>query len=368
MHGETMHGDARHGSKTQMDMQPAAPSALLSLSCIAVRDETPSVKTFRLRSDGGPVAFLPGQALTLRVPLPAGPAWRSFTISGGPGGDLELTVKAQAPAGATRWLHDNLVAGSRIEARAPRGGFTLGLRRTDRLAFVSGGSGATPMMAMLRHLAEFEPQIDLAWFHAARDPDEVLFAGELAALQARMPNLGVAISVSRPMPGWFGYRGRISRARLVAAVPDLGRRELFCCGPQGFMREARLIHAAEGGVPDHFHTESFGGMPVAAPPPGRDSDTRDGDARNGDVAFGLTVNGRAIGIRDGETLLQAGLRQGLVIPCGCGEGMCGTCMVRLVSGRVDSRPQGGLTPEEAAEGYVLACSTRAMSDVEIRLP
>lgn len=99
-----------------MDMQ-APPAALLSLSCIAVRDETPTVKTFRLRADSGPVGFTPGQALVLKVPLPGGPVWRSFTISGGAGGDLELTIKAQAPGGATRWLHENLRDGDSIEAR-----------------------------------------------------------------------------------------------------------------------------------------------------------------------------------------------------------------------------------------------------------
>ncbi|KRW94231.1 hybrid-cluster NAD(P)-dependent oxidoreductase [Paracoccus sp. MKU1] len=342
-----------------MDMQ-APPAALLALSCIAVRDETPTVKTFRLRADSGPVGFTPGQALVLRVPLPGGPAWRSFTISGGARGDLELTIKAQAPGGATRWLHDNLREGSGIEARPPRGAFTLGLRGNDRLAFVSGGSGATPMMAMLRHLAETEPEADLAWFHAARDPAEVLFARELAEMQARMPNLTVAVSVSCAAPGWFGYRGRVSRGQLATAIPDLGRRQVFCCGPQGFMQEVRLIHAAEGGARAQFHTESFGAAAPVAPPVAE-------VAVAAGPGFGLTVNGRAIAIRPDETLLQASLRQEVVIPCGCGEGMCGTCMVQLVSGRVDSRPNGGLTPEEAAEGYVLACSTRAASDVEIKL-
>ncbi|MDK8871292.1 hybrid-cluster NAD(P)-dependent oxidoreductase [Paracoccus sp. SSJ] len=341
-----------------MDMQ-APSAALLSLSCIAVRDETPTVKTFRLRADSGPVGFVPGQALVLKVPLPGGPVWRSFTISGGAGAELELTVKAQAPGGATRWLHENLREGSGIEARPPRGAFTLGLRDNDRLAFVSGGSGATPMMAMLRHLAQTDPEADLAWFHAARNPAEILFARELAEMQGRMPNLTVAVGVSQAAPGWFGYRGRVDRTRLATAIHDLGRREVFCCGPQGFMQEVRLIHAAEGGVRTQFHTESFGAAaPAAAPMIETAPDS---------PAFGLTVNGRAIGIRPDETLLQASLRQGVVIPCGCGEGMCGTCMVQLVSGRVDSRPNGGLTPEEAAEGYVLACSTRAASDVEIKL-
>ena len=327
--------------------------------CVAVRDETPSVRTFRLRPAKGRVPFIPGQALQIGLPLTSGAAWRSFTISGAAGADLELTVKAQGSEGATGWMHAHLREGVAIEARAPRGAFTLARRRSDRIALVSGGSGATPMIAMLRHLAETQPDADVVWFHAAHEPAEVLFARELSALQDVMSNLSVAICVSRVAPGWFGYRGRISRPGMVAAVPDLGRREVFCCGPQGFMREVRLIHAAEGGDRTQFHTESFG----AAAEPASQADAAPTDG----AAFSLTVNGRTIAIHGEETILQAGLRQGVIIPSGCGEGMCGTCMVRRVSGEIACLPHGGLTPDEAAGGFVLACSSRARSDVEISM-
>lgn len=332
-------------------------AGLLALTCLGVRDETPTIRTFRLRGIE-PVGYVPGQALVLKVPLPGGPAWRTFTISGGDDGELHLTIKAQGDAGATRWLHDNLRAGTEIQARSPRGHFTLDLRGLDRLAFVSAGSGATPMIAMLRHLARTQPLADVAWFHAARTPDEVLFAAELAQLQARMPNLTVAISARHAAPGWFGYRGRISRRQIATALPDFGRREVFCCGPQGFMAEARLIHAAEGGDRARFHTESFGGapVPVAAAPDAADA-----------PAFALTVAQRQIGIQPQESVLQASLRQGVIIPCGCGEGMCGTCMVRLVSGQVAMTANGGITAEEQAQGFILACSSRAVSDIEVAL-
>lgn len=333
-------------------------TGLLTLTCVGTRDETPTIRTFRLRGDG-PVGFVAGQALVLKVPLPTGPAWRTFTISGGQDGELHLTIKAQSEGGATRWLHQNLQEGADIEARSPRGHFTLDLRQHATLAFVSGGSGATPMIAMLRHLAATEPNADVAWFHVARDPAEVLFAMELAALQAQMPNLQVTLCVSRAAPGWFGYRGRVSRGIIATAVPDLGRREVFCCGPQGFMTEVRLIHAAEGGDKTRFHTESFGGAPVAVAAPDAEPE--------GGPAFAMTVAGRDIQIRPEESVLQASLRHGVIIPCGCGEGMCGTCMVKLMSGKVAMSANGGITPEEQGQGYILACSSKAMTDIEVAL-
>lgn len=342
-----------------MDMRPAS-AGVLSLRCVAVKDETPSIKTFRLRNPDGPVPYVAGQALVVKVPLPDGPVWRSFTVSGGVDGDLELTIKAQSEGGATRWLHESLGTDGTVDVRTPRGEFTLALRTQHQLAFVSAGSGVTPMMAMLRELARSEPEADVAWFHAARDRDEVLFADELAELQRIMPNLTVSVTISARAPGWFGYRGRLTRRLMSAAMPDFGRREVFCCGPLGFMEQARLIHAAEGGPKAKFHTESFGGdiapqVAVPGPPPATGT------------TYELKVNGRRLVLSAEETLLQASLRQGVIIPCGCGEGRCGTCMVRLVSGDITANLNGGLTDEEAEQGYILACSSRASSDVEISL-
>ena len=102
-------------------------------------------------------------------------------------------------------------------------------------------------MSMLRALADTDPVADIAWFHAARSREEILFAGALEDLQHRLPNLAVSVSLSRPAPGWFGFRERLTRRLMSVAVPDFGRRTVYCCGPDGFMRNAKLIHAAEGG-------------------------------------------------------------------------------------------------------------------------
>ncbi|MFY0104241.1 hypothetical protein ABTP95_20660, partial [Acinetobacter baumannii] len=86
--------------------------------------------------------------------------------------------------------------------------------------------GASPLMAMLRHLAVTAPGTDVAWFHAARDEGELVFAHELTALQRQLPKLSVSIVLSRPGPGWFGYRGRLGRRLLSVAVPDFARRRV----------------------------------------------------------------------------------------------------------------------------------------------
>ncbi|WP_306222507.1 flavin reductase family protein [Bosea beijingensis] len=334
---------------------------LLQLTVVEIRDETRDIKTFVFCPEGGVPAYSAGQSMTLKLELGGETLFRTFSLASAPdaSGTLAMTIKAHAKGRATRWLHDELKVGAKLEARSPKGRFTIEGRRTDRLALISAGSGASPLMAMLRHLATMAPDTDIHWLHAARMPGDVLFAQELAALQARMPRLRVSILVSRPEPGWFGFSGRLGRRLVSVALPDFGRREVFCCGPAGFMEEARLIHAAEGGARDMFHVEHFGAIVPASPPPA----PVDAPAQGYAVTFG----DKQFTAQSGETLLQAATRQTIVIPCGCASGMCGTCRVSLVEGSVDMQHDGGISPEEEAQGYILACSSRPRSDVTIAL-
>jgi ferredoxin len=128
------------------------------------------------------------------------------------------------------------------------------------------------------------------------------------------------------------------------------------------MDEARLVHAAEGGRRDAFHTEAFGpllsSVPVASAPENSDTDA---------AIHLLRVGERILQVRENETVLQASLRQGVAIPCGCTQGLCGTCRIRLIGGEVAMNHYGGLAPEEEQNGYILACSTRLRSDAEISI-
>ncbi|MDQ0512269.1 hybrid-cluster NAD(P)-dependent oxidoreductase [Ancylobacter amanitiformis] len=355
-----------------MTIDMPAGTAGLRLTCIDIRPETPGVKTFRFRAgEGVAVSVVPGQAMMLAIELAGERHWRSFSISGaGADGTVEMTIKAQAPGGATHWLHERLAPGMTLPARAARGAFTLAARSGGPVAFISAGSGVTPLIAMLRELARTDPEADVAWVHAARREDDILFAPALADLQLRMPNLAASITVSHPGAGWFGYRGRVNRRLMSVMVPDFAVREVFCCGPAAFMQEVRLIHAAEGGRKERFYTERFhterfhtesGGVAAPAIP----AEVSASGNPAGD--FHLRAAGRELAIRADETVLQASLRQGVIIPCGCGEGLCGTCMVKLDRGSVALRHHGGITPEEEAEGYILACSSWPVTDLAITI-
>jgi glycine betaine catabolism B len=336
-----------------------------TLECIGVRDEAPGVKTFVLRDPhaDGARRFAPGQAMLLTLHIDGERHDRTFSIASSPLARdvIELTIKAQAGGVVTRWLHEHMTPGMRIEARYPLGRFALDASNEAPLALVSAGSGASPLMSMLRTLARSNPHADVAWLHGARGVSDILFADELASLQALMPNLKVSVWLSAPAPGWFGLAGRISRGTLWATTPDFGRRTVYCCGPAGFMQSIRQIHAAEGARRAAFHIEHFGPVPADA----READAAPRSADMQSVVHHATLGDKRFEVRAGETLLVAATRQQVVIPCGCASGLCGTCKVRRVSGEVSMQHAGGISASEEAQGWILACSSRPSTDVEI---
>lgn len=83
----------------------------------------------------------------------------------------------------------------------------------------------------------------------------------------------------------------------------------------------------------------------------------------------LGASGSAFQVDEGLTILEAALLAGLRLPNSCRNGTCRTCICRVAHGAVaHTIDWPGLLPEEKAEGYVLPCVARPLSDVELDLP
>src|SRR5690606_39943728 len=81
----------------------------------------------------------------------------------------------------------------------------------------------------------------------------------------------------------------------------------------------------------------------------------------------LVPGGREFGVETGESILDAALRQGVALPYGCRSGSCGTCACRVLSGSVDypECPPLGLSDQEIADGFVLACRAHPREDLVV---
>ena len=349
------------------------------LECIGVADEAPNVKTFSFRSDAQTwFRYKPGQFVTLRAAAARTARSTGPTRSRPPArrgrARSPITVKAQAGSIGTRWMLDHLQPG---QSAPRRDGACRGSSRTSRwpaakYLFVSAGSGITPMMSMLRWLNDVAPQTDVAFINCARRPDEIIFRTELDLLGAYMPglSLGYVVEQRSSRENWFGHMGRIDAARLPLLAPDYLEREVFCCGPEPFMRAVRELIEAGGFDMEHYHQESFQAPPVEVVPaefsdmPASEMPTDAPVVETVPVSFRLSeVEAECVA---GQTILQTARAAGVRIPAACEFGLCGTCKVKA-QGPVDMNHNGGILDWEIEEGFVLACCSKPLGPLVVEI-
>lgn len=87
------------------------------------------------------------------------------------------------------------------------------------------------------------------------------------------------------------------------------------------------------------------------------------------MSYTVTIHSTGVRftVEAGETILQAGLRQGITLPYGCHGGLCGVCISRVIEGRIvyPDGPPPALSEEDAGSGKGLCCVGRPGSDLVI---
>ena len=336
------------------------------LECVSTLPEAPNVVTFTFQAPSGALfAFKPGQFITLELPVPGGPLHRTYTISSSPSRptSLTITVKAQDASLGTRWMLDTLRPGMRLKARGPAGTFSYFDHPARKYLFISAGSGITPMMSMTTHMYDAGRDPDIVFVNCARRPSEIVFRERLEHMASRITGIELAWVVEgtdRYQP-WTGFRGTFNQLILGLAAPDYLEREVFCCGPEPFMQAVREALIGLGYDMDRYHQESFHApLPDTGDVP---EDITLDEAEMAEVEFAIT--GQTVKIAQTETLLAAARSAGALIPSGCTFGVCGTCRVKKAEGQVHMVHNGGITEDDIAAGYILACCSNPIGKVRI---
>jgi ferredoxin-NADP reductase len=336
------------------------------LQCIGVTPESADVMTFHFRGEGDQwFRYLPGQFVTLELPVGAEPLYRTYTLSSTPSRpySVAVTVKAQPDSIGTRWMFDNLKVGMKIRAVGPIGDFTYRHHPAKKYLFISAGSGITPMMSMLREMSDRAPEADVAFVNCARTPSDILFRHELEYLARYMPNVSLGFIVERNgrTDLWSGLKGFIDKAKVALLASDFMERTVFCCGPEPFMAAITSMLEASGFDMKNYHQESF--APALAAPMEDVPVVAEDDGSLKKVTF--TLAGKEQSCQAGQTVLLTARAAGVRIGAACESGLCGTCRVLKISGEVEMNHNGGILDEEIDEGYILACCSRPLTDIEI---
>ena len=229
----------------------------------AVRDETPTVRSFTLAVPGW-AGHRPGQHVDLRLTAQDGySVERSYSIASEPerAGEVDITVERIPGGEVSAFLHEVVVPGDRIELRGPIGGYfvweaTLG----EPLLLIAGGSGVVPLMAMARHRARAGSRVPTRLLVSSRGPDEIIYRVELDRLAAAGDGFAVAHTLTRQQPpGWSGYARRIDLQMLAEVVEPLGAAtRAYACGPTALVETVANGLVRLGFPPDRIRTERFG--------------------------------------------------------------------------------------------------------------
>jgi len=367
----------------------------LKVRCVHVAAETHDVKTFAFAASPSRLfRYRPGQFVTLELPIAGQTVRRSYTLSSSPARPhvLTITVKRVPNGVVSNWLHQHMVEGFEFHLNGPFGQFTCLEHPNPKLLLVSGGSGITPMMSMLRWLYDTRSPASVVFINNVRTPSDVIFERELAQLAAAMgPSLQMAIVPGRVDTGqsWNGAVGTMSEPLLKMFAPDLIEREVFVCGPGGYMTMVKNMVTGIGLPAGRFHQESFGGPPVKdkpvqpAPAPARSAPAQAGSGtapvraelpaprpsraaeQNDKTSLTFERSGKVAECTPHDFILDIAERHGVDLPSACRAGACGTCRVRKLAGTVQMDGQQALNDDDLREGYVLACVGRPQGRVVI---
>ncbi len=308
---------------------------------------------------GSPGTYRAGQFITLTIPTASGaPLYRSYSLCGDGSADApwQITVKRTTGGKVSNYLIDRIRPGMALQCSQPQGSFTMTRRPHPdvRFVFVAGGSGITPVYAMLRALARIapaeRPQVTL--HYAYHSPEDAIFGRELAALD--------------PQRTWLTQRHyitaqgqRLNSAEIVAAMgSEAAQAQWYVCGPAALRHELEAAASSHGVPATHLHAEVF------ASPPARRANRSAHAGKSARIR--LADSGAVLNAQPGETLLETLERGGYRPDFSCRAGACATCRLKVLSGKVcASGENNALTPDERARGYVLSCVAEPEGDLTL---
>lgn len=319
----------------------------------AILQQTPDTVTVSLKPNSNWQGFLPGQYLRLTVEVNGVSHTRCFSPANSiyATGEIELTCKVNDDSQVSRFLRDTASEGLVVSLSQAEGQFALPATRPDRIVLISGGSGITPVMSMLRSLCDENYPGQITFLHYCNNSSALLYADELAEIAAKHTNVALLRCFAEADQGGE-LEGLFSAQQLQDAVPDFAQAESFLCGPPGLMERVSAAYE-HADAENRLHQEHF----VAAVSHDIDPDTVGGEVRF-KQSERLTEN-------SGDTLLNQAEAAGLKPASGCRMGICYACTCRKTAGQVRDIRNGQISA--AGEEEIQLCVSVPVGTVEIDL-
>lgn len=243
--------------------------------------------------------------------------------------------RSDAGRGGSVRAHASLREGSQLRIGEPRNLFAMDPHAPHSVLF-AGGIGVTPLLAMASELQD--RGASFALHYSAKSAAHAAFAGELKAAYADRVHLHFSQGA--------GGEGRLDIDSALANAPPQSL--LYVCGPQRFIDAVVACAKARGWDEDAIRRESF--APVR-------------EAGEGAEEFVVSAarTGATVPVRKGQSIVQALAAVGIEVPTSCEQGICGTCLTRVLEGVPAHRDAFLTAAERAANDQMLPCCSGSLT-------
>src|SRR5262245_33630216 len=301
--------------------------------------EATDICTFELVSaDGKPLPpFSAGSHVDVQVP---NGLTRQYSLCNDPSEShryLIAVLRDAATRGGSKAMHELVQEGELLQISVPKNHFALA-HHAEHSLLLAGGIGITPILCMAERLSIAGSDFEL--HYAARTRERMAF-------HDRIRSSGFACR------SHFHFDDGPDDQKLdlpVLLARPRAHAHLYVCGPKGFMDAVLSTARASGWPESQLHYEFFAAEVTRGA---------------GDDAFEvkLASSGRIVMIPRDKTVTEVLREAGIEVPTSCEQGVCGTCLTRVLEGEPDHRDLY-LSPEEQAENSQFTpCCSRAKSPI-----
>jgi uncharacterized protein len=280
-------------------------------------------------------SFLAGQHLLVERPESKNGAkdCRCYSLSDECAtGYWRISVKQSSghPQSISRWLHEEIRVGDSLRVRGPTGAFYFRTDRSRSVVLASAGIGLTPMLPMLQEAIRTRIE-NIRVFAQFRDVQHMPFADSLIQLAKQHSNVQMNLWISRfpkgvrSSEGSAIYEGKFTASQLLEYQDAISNTDYYLCGPEPWQSRLRKDLVDAGVSESAVEYELFQPSELASPPT--------------EINTVCNVHFRQSGAtarfeNNHPNLLGCASKNQVPLESGCRTGACGSCVVKLIQGKV----------------------------------
>lgn len=244
-------------------------------------------------------------------------------------------LKIHDGRGGSRAMHDLVQEGHEIMISAPKNHFPLA-RESHGSLLLAGGIGITPLLSMAEQLSAIDLPFEL--HYCTRSAERTAFRDRI--MSSRFAHSATLYYSDGVIEQRINFKNLLDSPRKGFHV--------YTCGPRGFIDAALATARQQGWSENQLHYEHFKGAPIAL---------------STDESFDVKLanSGRVIRVESQQSVVSALAACGIQIPTSCEQGVCGTCLTRILEGEPDHRDSFLMPDEHAANDHFLPCCSRSKS-------